>query len=232
MAKMNVSPTRSNLMALEDQLATARQGYDLLEEKRQILVLELMSRLGEAKRIEKDVHEKTRAAWEVLRRAVMTLGTVNLGRLALAMRSKQELDILPNRFMGLDLPQIEARHPEGEPAYSTPEHALLVDEVTRRFQELLRATDKLAEAENALLRLAREVKKTQRRVNALEKVFIPDYNDTVEFITGTLEERERDEFVIMKMVKEKLERDRQADSPPRGDADAQATRPQTRETGS
>jgi len=67
---------------------------------------------------------------------------------------------------------------------------------------------KLAEIENAVFRLAREVRKPQRRVNALEKIFIPSYVETLRFISDALEERERDEFIVMRKVKERLEKKR------------------------
>jgi V/A-type H+-transporting ATPase subunit D len=209
MAKLNVAPTKSNYLELSDQLSVAKEGYELLEEKRQILVLELMSRLGEAKRIEKEVHVKSTAAQDILRQAVMTVGSAGLQRLALGLSTSHQVEIVPRRFMGLDLPTLEPQHPkeEGIP-FNYSDHALIVDELTRRFRELLRVTDKLAEIENSILRLAREVKKTQRRVNALEKVFIPDYDETIRYITESLEEKERDEFVIMKMIKARLERQR------------------------
>ena len=72
----------------------------------------------------------------------------------------------------------------------------------------MESIDRLAEIENAVFRLAREVRKTQRRVNALEKMFIPAYVETLRFITDALEERERDEFIVMRKVKERLEKRR------------------------
>jgi V/A-type H+-transporting ATPase subunit D len=76
----------------------------------------------------------------------------------------------------------------------------------RRFTEVLPLLAELAELENAVLRLARELRKTQRRCNALSKVFIPDYSETIEYIVSSLEEREREAFVIQKMIKDRLAR--------------------------
>jgi V/A-type H+-transporting ATPase subunit D len=213
MAKLNVSPTKSNYLGLSKQLRTAKEGYELLEEKRQILVLELMSRLGEAKRIEKIVQEKSAVAYQVLHRAVLTLGSEGLTRLASGMTTAHSMEVVPRRFMGLDLPTVEASHPKEEIPFNYVSGAMIIDEVIHRFRELTSAVDKLAETENALLRLAREVKKTQRRVNALEKIFIPDYNETINYILGSLEEKERDEFVIMKLIKSRLQEQPAPSSP-------------------
>jgi V/A-type H+-transporting ATPase subunit D len=81
-----------------------------------------------------------------------------------------------------------------------------LDEVTAAFANAMESIDRLAEIENAVFRLAREVRKTQRRVNALEKMFIPSYVETLRFITDALEERERDEFIVMRKVKERLQK--------------------------
>ena len=124
------------------------------------------------------------------------------------MSTAHSMETVSRRFMGLDLPTVEGKHPKEKIPFNYTRGALIVDEVVGCFCDLLKEIDKLAETENALLRLAREVKKTQRRVNALEKVFIPDYNETIDFITSSLEEKERDEFVIMKMIKSRLEHGR------------------------
>jgi len=77
---------------------------------------------------------------------------------------------------------------------------------TRRFVETLPLLAELAELENAVLRLARELRKTQRRCNALSKIFIPDYRETISYITSALEERERESLIILKMIRNRLAR--------------------------
>ena len=74
----------------------------------------------------------------------------------------------------------------------------------RRFVEALPLLAELAELENAVLRLAREVRKTQRRCNALSKLFIPDYRETIAYIMGSLEERERESLMILKLTRDRL----------------------------
>jgi V/A-type H+-transporting ATPase subunit D len=103
--------------------------------------------------------------------------------------------------MGIDLPTVVAVHEAVKPEFSTAAGSALSDEVMQRFSKALDAIARLAEVENAVLRLATEVRKTQRRVNALDKVFIPDYKETIGYIEDVLEEREREQFVIMKMAK-------------------------------
>ena len=108
--------------------------------------------------------------------------------------------------MGIALPTIEAKHQEPKPEFSLATASVLSDEVMRRFTDALDGIARLAEIENAVLRLASEVRRTQRRVNALEKIFIPDYQETLAYIAEVLEEREREQFVIMKLAKAKRRR--------------------------
>jgi V/A-type H+-transporting ATPase subunit D len=78
------------------------------------------------------------------------------------------------------------------------------DVALRRFTDIIPLLIELAEISSAVLRLARELRKTQRRCNALNRIFIPEYKATTDYITASLEERERENFVILRMVKERL----------------------------
>jgi len=201
MAKLEVPPTKSSLLSLQRSLEFAQEGYELLEQKRQILVLELMSRLEAAKRAQKDVDAAMAAAFAALREAALRSGTEALAREALGIVRHHKLDYRGRPVMGIDLPTVTAEHEAPKPEFSTASGSAASDDVMARFTQALDALARLAEVENAVLRLASEVRRTQRRVNALDKVFIPDYQETVNYIEDVLEEREREQFVIMKMAK-------------------------------
>jgi len=200
-AKLDVPPTKSSLLTLRESLEFAREGYDLLEQKRQILVLELMRRLEAAKRAQGDVDAAVASAFEALREAALRSGTEALAREALGIRREHRVDVSSRAVMGIALPSISAEHEAMRPEFSMASGSVLSDETMRRFTQALDAIARLAEIENAVLRLASEVRRTQRRVNALEKIFIPDYQETTDYIEDVLEEREREQFVIMKMAK-------------------------------
>jgi len=202
-AKLQIPPTKSNLLALQRNLEFAREGYELLEQKRQILVLELMGRLEASKRAQSDVDEALAAAFAALREDALRSGTEALAREALGVTRQHRVEVESRAVMGIQLPSISAEHEAPRPEFGLAAGSVLSDEVTRRFTEALDAIARLAEIENAVLRLATEVRRTQRRVNALDKVFIPDYRDTIAYIEDVLEEREREHFVIMKMAKER-----------------------------
>ncbi|MBM4039652.1 MAG: V-type ATP synthase subunit D [Planctomycetes bacterium] len=201
MAKIDVPPTKSSLLTLQRGLDSAQEGYDLLEQKRQILVLELMGRIEAAKRAQADVDAAMAAAFAALRDAALRSGTEALAREAIGIIRRHRLDYRGRPVMGIDLPAVAAEHEPPKPEFSTAAGGALSDEVMKRFTAALDAIARLAEVENAVLRLASEVRRTQRRVNALDKIFIPDYKETVAYIEDVLEEREREQFVIMKMAK-------------------------------
>jgi V/A-type H+-transporting ATPase subunit D len=207
-AKLDVPPTKSSLLRLKRDLRFAQEGYEMLEEKRQILILELMGMVQKAKSTQKEVQEKLDAAFGALREALIRNGALRLTSEASAPRPDHSAAISTRALMGIYLPTVSADHPAAGPATSLMAGNTALDEATAAFAKAMESIDRLAEIENAVFRLAREVQKTQRRVNALEKVFIPSYVETLRFITAALEERERDEFIVMRKVKERLEKRR------------------------
>lgn len=106
--------------------------------------------------------------------------------------------------MGIRLPTVEAQVAALGVQFGVTGTSAHADRSMQRFAEALVLVADLAELENAVLRLARELKRTMRRVNALSKVFIPDYSETLDYITSNLEERERESLIIMKMIKGRL----------------------------
>lgn len=205
MARLEIPPTKSSLLDTKRSLGFAEEGFDMLDQKRQILVLELMGMAESAKRVQQDVQEKMTKAFAALREALIRAGTHRLTQDAAAPSPDHAVQVESRSLMGLYLPEVSSEHPEARPVVSLLAGTPASDEVGRSFRDALETIDRLAEVENSVFRLAREVRKTQRRVNALEKVFIPAYEDTLAFITSVLEERERDEFVIMRIIKERLQ---------------------------
>lgn len=210
MAKLNVPPTKSSMLRLKRDLAFAREGYDMLEQKRQILLLELMSTVESARMIQKEVQEKTARAYQALREALIRMGTLRVSAEATAPQAGPTVEVQSKSLMGIHVPRVSAQHPAPQPSGSLLAGSSAMDEAVAAFRQALEAVDRLAEIENAVFRLSREVRKTQRRVNALEKIFLPAYQQTIGYIISVLEERERDEFVIMRLVKERIEQRRRA----------------------
>ncbi|MDE3068279.1 MAG: V-type ATP synthase subunit D [Verrucomicrobiota bacterium] len=204
MARFNIAPTKSNLLALKQQLAFAEEGYDLLEQKRQILVFELMSRLGRIQAVERRVAETFRRAFAVLREAVLDIGVEAVDRAALGVRRDHGLKLAEQHLMGMKIPRVTMLNAPVSVQFGVSGTSANTDLAMRRFVEALPLLAELAELENAVLRLARELRKTQRRCNALSRIFIPAYRETSAYIAGTLEERERESLTIQKMIRNRL----------------------------
>ncbi len=204
MAKLSIAPTKSNLLSLKRQLAFAEEGYDLLEQKRQILILELMGRLKRAREVEKQIADAFRQAFAVLREATLDTGSAAIDRAALGVRMEVGVDLTYQRLMGMRIPKVTTRTEAFGPQFGIGGTSANTDLAMRRFTELLPLLGELAELQNAVIRLARELRKTQRRCNALSKLFIPSYRETISYITGSLEERERESLIILKMIRNRL----------------------------
>lgn len=206
MAKLNIAPTKSNYLSLKRQLAFAVEGYDLLEQKRQILIVELMNRLTRADELERQAAQILTLAYAALRSATLEIGSAALDRVVPCVMQHGELELATQHLMGLTIPRVTFRSNPAVVPFGVGGTSANTDLAYRRFAELLPLLAELAELQNAVLRLTRELRKTQRRCNALSKIFIPSYRETIIHISGTLEERERESLTILKMIRNRIER--------------------------
>lgn len=204
MGKLNIAPTKSNLLTLKRKLAFAEEGYDLLEQKRQILIFELMSRVARARNTEQATRKALRQAYEALREARLDGGSEVIDRAAFAVKMDHQVSISDQHLMGMKIPHVTVQTEPVSAQFGVGGTSANTDVAMSRFVEVLRLIAEMAELENALRRIAVELRKTQRRCNALSKVFMPDYRETIVYITGDLEERERESFVILKMIRDRL----------------------------
>ena len=204
MAKLTIAPTKSNLLNLERQLEFAQEGYDLLEQKRQILIFELMSRLNRAEQAERRVADALRHAFEALKEATLDIGSQAVDRVTLGISMDHEIEMSDDRLMGMGVPKLSVKTEPTGVRFGVGGTTANTDIAMSRFVDVLALIAELAELENAVMRLARELRRTQRRTNALSKIFIPQYRETIDYITGSLEERERESLIILKMIRDRL----------------------------
>jgi V/A-type H+-transporting ATPase subunit D len=205
MPRLNVPPTKSNLFQYKDQLAVAREGFELLEQKRDILVMELMRMLEQVKLVEAELYRLSEKAYTSLRKTLLSLGRETVNEISKGIRYEFTVKERNMKVAGLNLPTLEVQPPSMELQYSLMDTYTYTDETMQVFLEYLKIIAEMASVRNMAWRLAKEVKKTQRRVNALEKMVIPDTAETVSYISSTLEERERETFFIQKMLKSRRE---------------------------
>ena len=199
--KLNIAPTKSNLLAIKEQLAVSTQGYDLLEQKREILVMELMRMVEKVKLLEKSVDACIEKAYPALKRMLLIIGGDRVERIAHSVNYDFSMTKRPVVMGGMSFTTIDVVLPKKELFSSFIGTFPDSDEVMSDFFELLTLLTKLASIRTIVWRLAMEVKKTQRRVNALDKMVIPQDKETVKYIKDVLEERERDNTFVLKSLK-------------------------------
>ena len=206
MARYAMAPTKTNLMKIKRDLGFAREGWELLDQKRKILIVELMGLIDRAVEAQEEVEAKLGEAFEALDQAILRMGRREINMIALGMNIESDISFSEKRVMGVSLPRVKVRFDDRSPYFAAAESSIWIDEAIKKFREVLRLLGTLAEARISLMRLSREVGKTIRRVNALEKIFIPDYDETLKYIEMALEESEREAFFVLKLVKDRLSR--------------------------
>lgn len=198
-----VLPTKGNLMAAKRSRALAQTGYELMDRKRNILVREMMSLMEDAGRIQQEIDQVFQSAYAALARANIELGLCD--HIAEAVTPDHTLDIRWRSVMGVELPRIPDNTPPLRPDYGFAYTSPAFDDAYIKFVKVKDLTRRMAEVETSIYRLAEAIKKSQKRANALKNIVIPGFDSTIRAITEALEEKERDEFVRMKVIKKQSE---------------------------
>lgn len=201
MAKLNIAPTKSNLLSMKEQLSISKDGYDLLEQKREILVMELMHMVERVKLLENRIDDLIAKAYPALKNMLMQFGGDRVERMADAVKYDFVIKEKYDTIGGMPFPTIDMTLPKKQLFYSFMGTSSSCDQVISYFFELLKLLTDMASIRTVVWRLAREVKKTQRRVNALDKMVIPQSQETVRYIESVLEERERENVFVLKALK-------------------------------
>jgi len=201
-----VAPTRGNLVKLQKALAQAVSGHDLLEQKRQVLMLELVRHIDSARDLQTDVIKTFDDAYKALEKANVSLGIDTVEDIAGSVPVADEVVVRLRSVMGVEIPDIDEIDGSVKPSYSFIGSTSAMDDAYLSFRKVLVTLLKLAEVETSVYRLAVQIRRTHRRVNALEKVVIPANKREREFINGALEEGEREDFVRMKISKTNREK--------------------------
>ena len=185
-----VFPTKGNLLNLKKSLSLARLGYDLMDRKRNILIREMMTLIDTAKVVRDEIEDTYKKAYAALQRANVTLGVC------------QDLALSTPVETGVEIPHITLKPQTGSPfRYSLHNSNSQLDQASVCFQKCKELTVTLAEVENSIYRLAVSIKKTQRRANALKNIVIPNFQGNVAYITNALDEKEREEFSRLKVIR-------------------------------
>jgi V/A-type H+-transporting ATPase subunit D len=197
----NTFPTKGNLILAKNSLALSKQGYDLMDKKRNILIRELMELIGTAKHIQTEIDITFTAAYRALQKANIEMGIRNVEDLSSTVPEENSIVIKQRSIMGTEIPLVEFDTSDNKPTYSFYNTRISLDEATDHFKRVKELTLRLSMIENSAYRLATNIKKTQKRANALKNITIPYYTTLTVDIQNSLEEKEREEFTRLKVIK-------------------------------
>ena len=192
----NTFPTKGNLILAKNSLALSLQGFDLMDKKRNILIREMMNLIDEAKGIQSQIDVTFREAYGALQRANMEIGINTVQTISYTVPIEDSI-----RIKSTEIPLVESESSGDAPTYAFYSTKESLDAAKQAFEKVKELTIRLSMVENAAYRLAANIKKTQKRANALKNITIPHYEQLTKDISNALEEKEREEFTRLKVIK-------------------------------
>lgn len=198
---MAMVPTKGNLVIAKNTLALSKTGYGLLDKKRNILVREMMNLIDVAKEIQDKIEVTFKTAYSALERANVDIGIETVEKIGYAVEVEDSFEIKFRSVMGVEIPIIVMTEKPIKPDYGMKNTSSSLDEAVARFIDVKFMTKQLAQVETSIFRLADSIKKTQRRANALKNIMIPRYEEETKNIQNALDEKEREEFSRLKVIK-------------------------------
>lgn len=208
MAVLNVNPTRMELTNLKRKLTTARRGHKLLKDKRDELMRRFLDLVRENKKLRSEVEQGLKKAngYMSLARSAMSDEALNVA--LLMPKQEMYLDISEKNVMSVMIPEFSVKFKTADEndiySYGFADTAVDLDEAVAAYSEIMQKMIRLAEVEKACSLMAAEIEKTRRRVNALEYVMIPQYEETIKYITMKLDENDRSTTTRLMKVKDMM----------------------------
>ena len=200
-----VAPTKNNLMAAKKSLSLAKMGYDLMGRKKNILVREIMSLLDKADSIQSEIEVAYADAYDKLKKAHLFMGSCM--EYARSVPVDESLDVVIRSVMDVELPEITVGSPTAANIhYGLTSTSSQLDDAYAAFQTVKTLTVQLADIESNVIRLADAISKTQKRTNALNNIMIPRLEGEIKFISDALDEKDREDFSRLKVIKRTAEK--------------------------
>jgi V/A-type H+-transporting ATPase subunit D len=200
------SPTRTELLTRRAQIRLARQGVDLLKGKREALVREFLAELKRFVAQREAMSRTLAAALQALMRCLALDGREAVASVALAARRAVEVELEEKNIWGIRVGEAASDYharPAGGHRYSSLAASARIEDATERFEEALESLLRVAPLDRKMRRLAEEIRRTTRRVNALEQRLLPGLEAEVEYIRAVLDQREREDIFRLKRLKKK-----------------------------
>lgn len=197
---LKVVPTKGNLIAMKKSLQLANLGYNLMDQKRNVLIKEMMTLLDDVKIIRDQITSSYQEAYDALQEANISMGLIT--DIVNSTPEDYGISIAYRSVMGVEIPKISYVKQPLKMTYDIERSNSKVDYAYNCFYNVKQLTVLLAEVENSVYRLANTIRKTQKRANALRNISIPRFESTIKVISEALEEKEREEFTRQKVIKE------------------------------
>ena len=207
MAVENVRPTRLELLRIRRRIVVAQKGLKLLKLKRSALIAEFFSMSREAMRLRSDLQARIALGYAAIRMAEMMEGPTRLENISMLLPEVRPVIVSTKNVMGVRTPRLDRGGYVPVAPRELVDLPTAIQESIHHFQGIYQVVLDVAEKENALRRLLREIEKTKRRASAIENVLIPRLQDTVRYIKFRFDEIERDSFSMLKTVKRKMEQE-------------------------
>lgn len=199
--------TKGNLILAKNALKLSRQGYELLDKKRNILINEMLGLIDKAQEIQSRIDETYKQAYTALQRANISLGISTVKQISQCIAIEDGVDIKYRSVMGVEIPEVTFTHVKAFSEYDIFTTSSRLDDAYVMFGRVKELTIELAGVENAVYRLANNIKKTQKRANSLKNIMIPRYERITAEISSALEEKDREEFTRLKVIKKQAGRE-------------------------
>jgi V/A-type H+-transporting ATPase subunit D len=208
MPKIELPPTKSSLRKLKEDLAFAYEGYDLLNQKRELLAIEIMKSIGEIRSLENDFSAALDQLYAAYRKAAVDMGSEIITLKSCSERRSYFFHMEFTKFMGLKLPMIRFTFKKSLLTVNLTGTTATYDTTKERLRDALRVLAQYAAITKTIIMLSRELKKVQRRVNALEKIFIPQHEEAKKYISDRIEEMEREEIFVKKLIRQRSSKEK------------------------
>ncbi len=198
---MAMVPTKGNLILAKNTLSLCKTGYELLDKKRNILIREMMNLIDAAKEIQDKIESTFRDAYSALQQANIDLGIDTVEKIGYSVEVEDSVAVKFRSVMGVEIPIVSMDEAPNKPSYGMKNTTSSLDEAVLKFGDVKRMTKQLAQIEISVFRIADNVKKTQKRANALKNIMIPRYEAETRHIQNALDEKDREEFSRLKVIK-------------------------------
>lgn len=198
---INTFPTKGNLINAKNSLKLAKLGFGLMDKKRNILIRELMGLIDKAKTIQSEIDSTYTKAYKALQYANIELGVDHVNDISMSIPADNNILIKSRSVMGTEIPLVEHKSSKPKLHYAYYSTSEALDIAKEQFEKVKELTIDLSMIENSAYRLATSIKKTQKRANALKNITIPMYDSLCKNISNALEEKEREEFTRLKVIK-------------------------------